>query len=341
MKPRRPFPNFTLKDTLVIAQAIQDKNAGKPMSRLLLAEAIDRKPASSDFKKLLSSSYKFGLTEGTEKSSRISLTPLGKNATKPRDTAEKDKALHEAVMKPALYGKVYKHYDQAKLPRGKLFQNTLERDFGVPAEHTAEGEKMLFENGRFAGVIREVSGSPYVMIEAIDEVTAEPSLEEVEGVPVPEKAVEPEAPPKPKWIFIGHGKNKKPLEQLKKVLDEFLVEYKVAVDEPHAGRPVSEKVAQLMQKCSSGIFIFTGDEEYQNQEGDSILRPSENVIYELGAASVLYGDKIVIFREEGVNFPSDFADIGYITFQKNKLDAKAMDLVKELVGFHIIKISAA
>ncbi len=347
-KRRRPFPNFTLKDSLVVAQAIQDKNAGKPMSKLLLAEAINRKPASSDFNKLLSSSYKYGLTKGTQKAIRISLTPLGQNATKPRDAAERAEALHEAVMNPPVYGKVYKHYDQAKLPRGQLFQNTLERDFGVPAEHAAESEKMLYENGRFAGIIRDVSGSPYVMIEAAGaeaeaagEVIEEPLVEEVEGEPTPEEVPKPTAPPKLKQLFIGHGKNKKPLDQLKKFLDDLGVEYKVAGDEPHKGRPISEKVAQVMRESTSGIFIATADEELQDKEGNTILRPSENVIYELGAASVLYGDKIAIFKEEGVTFPSDFRDIGYISFRKNELSAKYADLVKELVGFGILKISAA
>lgn len=50
--------------------------------------------------------------------------------------------------------------------------------------------------------------------------------------------------------------------------------------------------------------------------------------------------KIVIFKEEGVDFASDFSDFGYISFEKDKLDAKAMDLMKELVGFGILQISA-
>ena len=36
-KPNRPFPRHSLEETKIIAQAIQDKNAGKPMRRLLVA----------------------------------------------------------------------------------------------------------------------------------------------------------------------------------------------------------------------------------------------------------------------------------------------------------------
>ena len=66
-----------------------------------------------------------------------------------------------------------------------------------------------------------------------------------------------------------------------------------------------------------------------------------NVVYELGAGSVLYGKKIVIFREEGVDFASDFKELGYIPFETNKLDAKGLDLLKELAGLGIIKFEIA
>ena len=72
----------------------------------------------------------------------------------------------------------------------------------------------------------------------------------------------------PKQIFVAHGKNKKPIEQLEKILNKFKVPYKVAIDEPHRGRPISAKVAELMKNCTSGIFIFTADEETQDLRGE-------------------------------------------------------------------------
>ena len=96
-----------------------------------------------------------------------------------------------------------------------------------------------------------------------------------------------------------------------------------------------------MRECTSAIFIFTKDEETKDGEGDTVYRPSDNVVYELGAASTLYGKKIVIFKEEGVTFGSDFKDLGYISFETDKLDAKTMELMKELVRFEILKVSAA
>ena len=140
-------------------------------------------------------------------------------------------------------------------------------------------------------------------------------------------------------IFIAHGKNKKPLDQLKKVLEQFRIPYRVATEEPNLGRPISGKVREIMESCNCAILIFTADEEFKTAKGETIWRPSENVVYELGASGYLYDNRLVIMKEEAVTFPSNFHDIGYISFEKDRLEAKAMDLLKELIGFGIVKVS--
>jgi predicted nucleotide-binding protein len=74
-------------------------------------------------------------------------------------------------------------------------------------------------------------------------------------------------------------------------------------------------------------------------KGNPVWRPSENVAFELGAAGYLYGNRIVIMKEEGVEFPSNFRELGYISFSKDELDAQAMGVLKELIGFGIVRIS--
>ncbi len=140
-------------------------------------------------------------------------------------------------------------------------------------------------------------------------------------------------------IFVAHGKNKKPLEQLKRVLDQFKISYKVALDEPNLGRPIGEKVRATMQQCNCAILLFTADEEFQDRNGNTIWRPSENVVHELGAAAYLYDDRIVIMKEQSVVLPSNFRDLGYISFEKDQLEARAMDILKELIGFGILKVT--
>lgn len=112
--------------------------------------------------------------------------------------------------------------------------------------------------------------------------------------------------------------------------DQFKVKYAVAVDEANKGRPISRKVAELMRtECSSGIFIFTADERFVRELDDGsteeVWRPSENVVYELGAASILYENRIVIFKEKGVTFPTDFSDLGFIEFERDQLVSRAVN----------------
>jgi predicted nucleotide-binding protein len=140
-------------------------------------------------------------------------------------------------------------------------------------------------------------------------------------------------------IFIAHGKNKKPLDQLKKILEQFHIPYKVAVEEPNLGRPISGKVREIMHACNCAILIFTSDEEFKDKDGNTVWRPSENVVYELGATGYLYDNRIVILKEDDVDFPSNFSDIGYISFKHDQLEAKAMDVLKELISFGIVRIS--
>ncbi|MFQ5685012.1 MAG: TIR domain-containing protein [Candidatus Binatia bacterium] len=102
---------------------------------------------------------------------------------------------------------------------------------------------------------------------------------------------------------------------------------------------MSQKVADVMGECGAAILSFTADEEFRSAEGNTIWKPSENVVYELGAASVLYGGKIIIFKEESVHFPTNFRDIGYIDFEKDALSAKVNDLFKELISFGLIKVT--
>jgi hypothetical protein len=53
----------------------------------------------------------------------------------------------------------------------------------------------------------------------------------------------------------------------------------------------------------------------------------------------MYGQRIIIFKEAGVTFPTNFRDIGYIEFDKDALGAKGIDLFRELIAFKIIEVS--
>jgi len=349
-----PFPRNSLKETLSLAEAIWRNNAGDPFDPILLAQALDTTHRSSKFTTLLTSSERYGLTEGGAFAKAISLTDLGKAIVAPTDENQIGPSLRQALLTPKVFEQFYNKYNRKNIPtNANIIKTVIERELNVPRADVEACYRGLMVNIEDYKLSITSGASTLLYLDnlgksqTLSQESSPASLsitEEASGVEeLPETHAPSPSPIKneqvPKQIFVAHGKNKKPLEQLIKILQKYKIPHVVATDEPHKGRPIGVKVADEMKKCTAGIFIFTGDEETKDQDGNVVMRPSDNVVYELGAGSVLYGNKIVIFREEGVDFPSDFTEFGRITFEKNKLDAKGLDLMTELAGLEIIKFS--
>ena len=359
----RAFPIHSLEKALIIVTAIADKGGSKPMDRLLVADAIGRTPSSSEYKRLLSSSRAYGLTTGTEKADYVAPTELGLKIVRPLQPEEALQAKVQACMNVELLARLWRQFNKSKLPDAKFLKNTLERTYELDAGQAEEFAVLAVENAKFCGVLQDISGAKYIRLDepslaaASGGVHTQAPANDVGEEEEPEDVVTQLTPPRPTpspsatalekrpKLFLAHGKNTKPLEELKKILAGFEIKFVVAVDEPHAGRPISEKVAQLMQECTAGIFIFTKDELFyrkqKNGEMEETWRPSENAIYELGAASILWERKIIILKEDGVNLPTDFSDLGYISFADGEIGAKAMHIMQELIKFKLLILKAA
>lgn len=362
-RPNRPCPAVRFDSAVQVAQAITENNAGKPMNRLLLAEAMEYSPSSSGFRDRVTSAAKYGLTEGNYKSEMIALTDLGVGVTRPRNDHERVAAQRQAMQSVRIFNDLLEHFANSKLPKPEFLKNTLEwAPFSIDPVWSRGVAEAFEEDARYVGYLRDIGGSPHIVLDGsatapeipaadveqtsydADEVPAPPeglAPNEAERTEKMEPTDVPRGRPVPMQLFIAHGKNRKPLEQLKRILDGWKVPYLVAVDEPNAGRPISAKVAETMRQCSAGIFIFTADEQFKDNDNQTVSRPSENVVYELGAASLLYGRKIVILKEVGVTFPSDFRDLGWIEFNEDALDAKALDLLREMIALEAVRLVSA
>lgn len=359
--PNRNYPNLGLVDALEIPQAIQDHASGMPTSKLDLAEFVGRSPAASQLRERLLASRAYGLTVGGVNAEEFSLTPLGDEATGVDEVARQS-ALKEAVFNIEPFRAFLLTYDGKKVPSTAALKTFLIKEAGVPEDWAEDAAERVIADAGFAGLLRDLRGALYVDLSGAgssrqarahstdedDEGSLEEAAHEDAPALAPRKVIPDDAVTTPGQeamkVFIAHGKNRKPLDELKSMLDQFKVKYAVAVDAPHQGRPISAKVAELMRKqCSSAIFIFTADERFLRESDGSteeVWRPSENVVYELGAASVLYDRRIVIFKEKGVTFPSDFSDLGYIEFEKDGLVQQMGQLFAELVSLDILEVRA-
>jgi predicted nucleotide-binding protein len=368
----RNYPPLRLAEALRVGTAIQDEASGMTVSRLTLAELLNVSPSSSNFRDLVAASRFYGLTSGGINSEGFGLTSVGQDATG-GDEVARSAAYKKAVLSVPPYKTFFETFANKKVPGLAALREFLVKTAEVPAERAEECIAYILADAETAGFLRSVKGGSYIDLAGAPkpdpssraEITDSSENDGIDGGPDQESAIagsrpdehlpvdsksaartplaqEPEG--KPKKVFIAHGKNRTPLEQLKKALDQFKVSYAVAVDEPNKGRPISKKVAALMRdECSSGVFIFTADEQFLRSVGnktEEVWRPSENVVFELGAASILYENRIVIFKQKGVSFPSDFSDLGYIEFEKDQLVAELGSLFSELVALDILEVRA-
>lgn len=355
-KGKRPYlsqsdvPAHTLNDALRIPRALVENYAGESAPPLQVAAALDLTPTSGHFRSLCGAAIAYGLTKGGYNADAISLEPLGRRILTPTEEGHDLAARREAVLKPRIVREFLRKYHNSQLPQRRDIALNVLVQMGVPQDRVESVYELILENAQSVGFVTEIKGRQFVnlsrteaatdRVDAMDDDMNDQSVQEpTDNVASSAKQERTPAAQLGQGIFIAHGKNKKPLEQLRRILDQFKIPYKVAVDEPNLGRPIGTKVKEIMESCNCAILIFTADEEFFDREGKSIWRPSENVVYELGASAYLYGSRIVILKEDGVQFPSNFQDLGYIPFEKDQLEAKSLEVLKELIGFGIVKIT--
>lgn len=342
-------PRHALGEAVRVARAIEDHYGGAAVSPMDVATSLDSTPSSSWFRTLTGAALAYGLTEGAYNAPEIRLTDLGRRIVAPTEEGDDLTALREALVRPRVIREFLTRYDRKKLPPSNIAQNVL-AGLGVAKEATARTHEVLLESARNAGALRKMKGGDEWVDLQAPRITSpdagrlpEESTTPAEDAAAPPQSIPSPQPPLPtvKPIFIGHGKKRGPLEKLEKILRSFHVPYKVAVNEPSLGRPIPTKVKNVMRECGSAILILSRDERFIAEDGREVWRPSENVVYELGAASYEYEDRVVIFMEKGLEFPANFDSVGHIEFEEDSIEAKTMELMQELIGFGLLKIMPA
>ena len=357
------IPAISLDKALRIPRAIVDNYASHPTRPLDVASALQVQPSSGPFRTECGASIGYGLAEGGPNAPEISLAPLGRRVLMPTEVDDDKRALREAALKPTVANQFYSKYDGSPLPPRNIAQNVL-ASFSVPTDRTSDVYDLLIENARYVGFLKTIKDKEYIdtgsplnggapaSVVSPSALSAEEDGYTDEGdavddftepeVPVQPPAAPPSTPEKrkrPNKLFVGHGRNKKPLEQLTKILRDLGIPYLVAEDEANVGRPISQKVRDTMDQCGAAILIFSADIEHFDKDGNSIWHSSENVSHELGASAVMYDDRVILFKEKDVTLASNFSGIGYIPFEKDRLDAEMSALLRELVALRFLKLS--
>lgn len=340
------LPKRSLRDALRVPQALIDNYAGHPTPPHEVAMALSISPTSSAWRELTGAAQGYGLVKGGYNADRISLDALGRRIVAPTEEGDDLQAKAEATLKPKVFGDFFRKYDRAKLPADHIAKNVLQQHIGVPADRVDAVLELIKDNGQFVGFIRETKTGPFVAIEnpqpvpvrlgpsdADEDLDALAEVEDEAKDRVPGNA--PEQPALPIGgggaagnaltqhdfrVFITHGKNVEIVEQVKDILSLYDIEFEIAVEEETAAIPVPQKVMEAMRRCRAGIMVVTADE--QDATGNNFTI-NTNVLIEIGAAFVLYDQRVVLLWDKRLKVPSNLQGLYRLEFEGKELSFTA------------------
>lgn len=218
--PERPYPRRALEQALRIPRAIRDHNGGKPWPAAEVAKALNIGAKSGNFFYLTSASKQYGLTEGTSRTSEISLTDLGRRAVYPDSPEQERAALKEAFLHVLVFRRVLEHYEGNNLPDKQYRENTLFTKFDLKPEVQDEFVDLLNKNSRFVGIGSTLKSSRISDMK----ISERPATEEAaaETIAKPEKADDSTPVCFVIMPFVEHDEDRYPAGFFKEVLDSLL-----------------------------------------------------------------------------------------------------------------------
>lgn len=357
-------PLTSLDYALRMPQAIFDHYAGKPVTPLQLAKALEMDPKGSQIRVLSGAAIAFGLVEGGAQATSISVTPLAKRILRPRAEGDDTSAKREAVLLPRIFGDFLRQYDGNAFPRQDIAINILE-EMGVPRDKADEVLERIDLSARSVGFIEEIKGKPYVTLQGSTNMTVTADLgqdneikNEEDTTPSDEHATqaisearvivqptvtEPRGTAliaaiaddqRRRRVFITHGKNRDLVEPIRKLLEYGELEPIVSVERHSVSKPVPEKVMDDMRSSGAAIIHVDADKTILDKDGNEHVLLNPNVLIEIGAAMAFYGRRFVLLVRDGVKLPSNLQGLYEVRYSGDSLDAhatiKLLEAIKDI-----------
>ncbi len=339
----RPYPSYTLQDSVSVAKAIYEVNAGLPFDRELLAGALGTTPKSSAFTMRLNASAAYGLTEGGYNDPDIRLTDLGETVVAADGEGSRISGLAEAAMTPDTFGRFYELLDGRRLPQSEYLHNILQRQLGVRPDLAEECLGILQDNGEFAGIISEADGE-YLVRLPMPDIVVQPVVapgKVATELPMPYQTDrQPDAPTHrepvrdvKKRIFIGQIGDSDAAKYVASMLEELGISTaSPQIPEGDVDLLVPQNVSQAMRESGAAILVF--------RSGDNAWSSRDKMIGMLGAASVLFDDRVVLLHESGEQLNIGLNELNHIDFDQERPGESGLKLLIALHKSGVINVSA-
>lgn len=339
-------PRFSLVEALRIPKALWEEYGGDGTSPLKVAAALELQPSSGRFRMLAGAALAYGLVTGGPKAAEIELTPRGRRILRPLSEGDDLTAKREALLEPRVIKEFLHKYSGAPLPRPTIAHNVLE-DMGVPRDKAAEVHDLILEGSKSVGFLTEIKGQTYVDLDGVkppapepEEVKEDPPTSTVEAentAPADDASPQPPfassvAPERMRKVFITHGKNRKFIDPIRKLLQFGDLEAVVATDAQSVSQPVPDKVMESMRACGAAIIHVDAERTLLDPDGEQQIVLNPNVLIEIGAAMALYGRRYILLVKDGVKLPSNLQGLFEVRYTGDGLDADATIRLLEAIN---------
>lgn len=135
------------------------------------------------------------------------------------------------------------------------------------------------------------------------------------------------AAPKPKRIFISHGRSDLWRQVQAYIEKDIGIPTLELAQEANRGRTVLQKLWEESSKCSFAVIVMTGDD----LAADGTPRARENVMHEIGLFQGRYGlENVCVLHEENTNIPTNIHGLVYIPFAKGNIREVLGELFREI-----------
>lgn len=306
-----------------------------------LANKLDYSPTSGNFRDLVRSANRYGLTDGSwvqDTTKTIGLSSLGTSIVAPKVGEDPNASMRKALETPEVFKEFLNSINGRVIPPEDVCKSTLIRTHHILKSDADGCYAVLMKNIQELNLtLDNTQGKQYLRLDKLSTII--PTSNEPEGLTELEAiddSEQPETPTKeeekliPK-VFISHSKNENILEQVKAILEFGDFEYTVAEEVETASIPIPDKIFGLMRQCNCAIINVSADEEMKQDES---YRINENVLIEIGAAFVHYDKRVILLVDKRIDLPSNLQGLYRCEYEGKELSFTiAMKLQKALTEF--------
>jgi len=128
-------------------------------------------------------------------------------------------------------------------------------------------------------------------------------------------------------IFLAYSaKSKNKAEVVRKFLEDRHVRVMDWMEHFTVGDSILGQVSRASRECTTGIFLFTGDDPLEGTP--SVAAPRDNVVFEAGYfASVKGDDRILIIKEPLAKMPADLGGKIWVAMNDGQLSKDSQEKV--------------